>query len=155
MYAAAGPHTSAIEAVRARVDPLQHSLIPVHVTLCRDHEMDDLAALRASLSALRHPPLVLAFDRPRPFSTHGVLLPCSEGESAFHRLRELVLGTQDIATLHPHITLAHPRNPPFAGDVLAAANALPEPLQLAFRRIDLIEQTGTGPWRVLESFALN
>jgi hypothetical protein len=35
-----------IEAVRKVVDPIQNSLIPAHITLCREDELCDLAKLK-------------------------------------------------------------------------------------------------------------
>jgi|GEM_PF-3988953 len=32
--------TASIEALRRFVDPVQHSLIPAHVTLCREDELE-------------------------------------------------------------------------------------------------------------------
>ena len=37
---------SAIELVRAVVDPIQKALIFVHVTLCREDELGDLNSIR-------------------------------------------------------------------------------------------------------------
>ena len=148
MFAVAGPETAAVEAVRRLVDPRQHSLIPAHVTLCRDADMDQLPVL----CGMRFAPLRLTFGRPHAFSGHGVLLPCIDGDQAFQLLREQILGAGAVRQQHPHITLAHPRNPPCAHDALAIAASLPDPLCLVFDRIHLIEQTGENAWRVLETF---
>lgn len=37
------PARSIVGAARARADPIQHELIPAHVTLCRDDEATDWA----------------------------------------------------------------------------------------------------------------
>lgn len=154
LYALADGHCAAVEAVRACLDPLQHRLIPLHVTLCRDSDMAYLDALRACLACLRQPRLDLHFGRPRAFSTHGILLPCIGGEAAFFDLRGRLLGGAMAERQTPHITLAHPRNPPCQGDALAIAQSLPPTLQLSFDRIHLIEQTGGDPWQVLATFPL-
>jgi hypothetical protein len=143
-----------IEAVRALVDPLQHSLIPAHVTLCREDELGDMDAIRERLAGAGMHALRLAFGAPLRFSTHGVLLPCIAGIEQFRELRQALLQSRAIRELSPHITLAHPRNPPCAGDGLALAGALPGELAITFPVMRLIEQTGNAAWRELERVEL-
>ena len=96
----------------------------------------------------------MTFGRPEIFSGHGLLLPCTRGEDGFRQLREYLLASKDIRLLKPHITLAHPRNPPYAGNALATASSLPETIALVFPSIRLIEQIEGGPWRVLQTWPL-
>jgi hypothetical protein len=98
--------------------------------------------------------VTLQFGRPQPIHEHGILLPCVAGENGFIELRKHVLGTRSPSRLSPHITLAHPRNPKAAGNCLARARLLPEELSIMFTCIHLIEQTGTAPWRVLDTFTM-
>jgi hypothetical protein len=85
----------------------------------------------------------------------GFLLPCVAGEQAFRQLRSEVLGTTEIRRHAPHITPAHPRNPPPARGSLVDAMGLPENLSFTFATIFSIEQiAATLPWRVLREFAL-
>lgn len=140
-----------IEAVRRAVDPIQSFLIPAHVTLCREDEIGDASGLADRLADIRTEALVLTFGRPVSFSGHGLLLPCTEGEERFHQLRQYLLASKDIRRHAPHITLAHPRNPPCKGNASDLALHLPETLRLAFPSIHLIEQAAGGPWRVLET----
>ena len=146
-----------LEAVRRVLDPVQAGLIPAHVTLCREDELGQVSALEIEtrLRMAAAEPVTLGFGRPVSFEGHGLLLPCVAGEQAFHQLRIEVLGVTSIRRHAPHITLAHPRNPPPAKGSLVDAVALPENLSFTFTTIFSIEQVGaTLPWRVLREFAL-
>lgn len=148
----AGPAVDAVERVRRLVDPVQSALIPAHVTLCREDEIDALASEKIASRVAGSQPLHLSFGRPEAFSGHGILLPCIEGEQAFTRLRHRVLGTADIRESRAHITLAHPRNPKAQGNSLDDAS-LDGPLILSFERVMLIEQAfADAPWTILEEF---
>ena len=140
------------------LDPIQFALIPAHVTLCREDELEDLPAetLRQRLAAAPARPVVLTFGAAEPFSTHGILLPCIDGEEGFHALRQLVLGTSTARRASPHITLAHPRNPKAAGNRLAAASTLVIGMQIRFGVVSRIRQEeGHGPWQITEQFDLS
>jgi hypothetical protein len=143
-----------IEAVRALVDPLQQRLIPAHVTLCREDELGELDAIRERLAGGAMHALQLAFAAPQRFSTHGVLLPCIAGLEPFRLLRQALLQSTALGEHSPHITLAHPRNPPCDGDSLAIAGTLPGRLTIVFTAVRLIEQAGGAAWRELERFEL-
>lgn len=150
------PRARQLESVRRILDPLQSSLIPAHVTLCRE---DELALIgRDSLAArFRDVPesgVTLQFGRPELFHEHGILVPCIAGERDFHLLREHILGSRSIRRHAPHITLAHPRNPRAAGNCLANANVLPQVFEVTFTGANLIEQTGSAAWHVLRTFEL-
>lgn len=151
---APGPEAISIEEIRETVDPVQFRLIPAHVTLCREDELTDLPPVRARLLDNRLAPVRLCFGGVEVFHGHGLLLHCREGEAAFHALREAVLGTTDIRAHRPHLTLAHPRNPKAAGNSYETAAKLPNPLEITFSSVFLIEQTDGGPWDVLERFPL-
>ena len=150
------PMAEPLESVRRVVDPVQSSLIPAHVTLCRE---DELAQLEPGViaSRLATPPVksvTLQFGKAESFYEHGILLPCVAGEHEFRSLREHLLGSRNIRHQSPHITLAHPRNPKAHGNCLASAHMLPESFSIAFSTVTLIEQTGIAPWRVLDTFYL-
>jgi 2'-5' RNA ligase len=145
---------SEIEAVRRVVDPIQSSLIPAHVTLCREDELGDLASVRARLRAAPFKPLTLRFGKPVAFAGHGLLLECVEGEDRFRALREQLLAPSRVREQKPHITLAHPRNPRSRGNSLSNTATLPEVIEVTFASVYLIEQEGGEPWRVLEEYEL-
>lgn len=143
-----------LEPIRLRLDPVQHGLIGAHVTLCREDELAEspLAQLRALASL--PPAITLTFGAPVGFDAHGVLLPCIDGSTDFHRLRAAVLGTTAIRQHAAHITLAHPRNPRAPGNTQPSDIALATPLRITFTRVSLIEQVDGGPWVVWEVVAL-
>jgi hypothetical protein len=146
----------AVEAVRRVLDPVQHNLIPAHVTLCRDDEVSKLSALSVAraLSAPDVQPIALSFGRPVTFDGHGVLLPCTSGEDQFALLRERLLGSVSLRRQLPHITLAHPRNPRSSSYDLDHALSLPSEIIFTFSVVSLIEQTNGQAWRVLEEYCL-
>ena len=149
------PQRIAIDVVRAVLDPVQHRLIPAHVTLCRE---DELAAIDESALATRlegASPITLRFGAPERFDGHGLLMPCIAGEPDVHVLRQQALDRNDVRRATPHLTLAHPRNPMAPGNDLANAASLQGGVTLQFDRVHLIEQIDGGVWRVVHSFALS
>jgi 2'-5' RNA ligase len=144
----------AIEDVRKTVDPMQSRLIPAHITLCREDELEDNSKLHDRLSNIPFKPLTLRFGRPEIFSGHGLLLNCVEGADQFRMLREYLLDSKNIRNQMPHITLAHPRNPKADGNLLGATAALPDIITIKFSTIYLIEQEAGEPWRILARYEL-
>lgn len=144
-----------IEDVRKVVDPIQSSLIPAHITLCREDEVSELSKLKDRLRNIPFKPVTLSFGKPEAFSGHGLLLNCIAGEGEFHFLRQYLLALKNIRNQKPHITLAHPRNPKAAGNSLANTSRLPEIMKITFPTIYLIEQEESGPWRLLEKYELS
>ena len=147
------PAAELVESVRRLVDPIQHRLIPAHVTLCREDELERLGPelLKARLANVTAHPLTLRFGRPESFHDHGILLPCIDGHNDFRALREHLLGRSDIRDQTPHITLAHPRNAKAEHNDLGYASAMLDTLTITFREISRIEQHGTSPWVVLDA----
>jgi len=149
---AAGP----LERVRQTLDPVQRSLIPVHVTLGRETEIGRLTEqdLRACFSGPTLRLLTLTFGAPEAFSGHGIRIQCTAGLADFHALRSRVLRRPADHAPTAHITLAHPRNPRAEGNSMAAAATVAAGLTLTFDAVALIEQTDARPWRVLASCPL-
>jgi hypothetical protein len=145
-----------VEALRDLLDPVQASLIPAHVTLCREDELKSLkpAVLRSRLAATEATPITLSFGHPEPFHEHGVLLPCVAGEADFEALRQWLLGSKKIRLHAPHITLAHPRNPKSPHNSLSNLALLPSNLVITFTIVHRIKQEGSAPWQVLEQYTL-
>src|SRR5690606_7169027 len=54
-----------IESIRQKIDPLQHAMIPAHVTLCRDDELIPWQALGERLASLGQLSLTMRFGVPR------------------------------------------------------------------------------------------
>jgi hypothetical protein len=150
------PIAAALDATRVILDPIQHGLIPAHVTACRDEEMQALLAreLEGAIDAASHGPITLVFGRAVPFDDHGILLPCIAGQEAFAAFRGRLLGTPQPRREAPHITLAHPRNPKSTGNDLAVALKLPAQIEITFPEASLIEQRQGESWQVLRRFRL-
>ncbi|MBI1324499.1 hypothetical protein GC170_15120 [bacterium] len=149
----AGP----IEAIRIIVDPVQHSLIPAHVTLCREDELEKYEGWRERLAAMPAEMILqtLRFGRAESFAGHGILLPCIEGIERFRILRQTILGSDTIRDARPHMTLAHPRNPKSPGNAIEIACGLPSEFEITFDTIRLIEQFDSNPWNVVETSGSN
>ncbi len=145
-----------VESVRRKLDPVQATLIPAHVTLCRDEEIAQLSPsdFEARLSRSGAKPLILTFGPPVTFEGHGILLPCTTGEREFHELRAHVLGKTVIHRHSPHITLAHPRNPPPSDWAFSEAVKTLSTCSFTFAAINFIEQLGAATWRVVREFKL-
>ncbi len=145
------PHRADLDDIRRITDPVQHRLIPAHVTLCREDELGELHLrdVETRLEHARSGPVTLEFGPPERFGGHGILLPCIGGAEAFHTLREVVLATRPVRTHTPHLTLAHPRNPKAPGNDLAQVAALQQGLRVTFPEVSYIEQLDGYPWQVL------
>jgi len=143
-----------IEHTRQQLDPVQHRLIPAHITLCRESELAAIEDVKQRLRKLSFPPLTLQFGKAEAFFEHGWLLPCIAGQPMFRALREYLLASTAIHEQQAHITLAHPRNPKSPSNCLANATALPERFELTFPTINLIRQENAQPWQVLEHYSL-
>jgi GNAT superfamily N-acetyltransferase/2'-5' RNA ligase len=146
----------AIDAIRRVVDPVQHRLIPAHVTLCREDELHevDVAQLASRLRDARLGRLTLRFGAPQRFGGHGILLPCIDGAEAFVALRRAVLALPEARVHTPHLTLAHPRNPKADGNELDRAATLEEGLCVTFDAVQVIDQFDADPWVVRSTFPL-
>jgi len=147
----AEPEARAVESLRARLDPLQQALIPAHLTLGRDSDIDMRpgADWLERVADLRESALRLRFGAAEAFHEHGILLRCVGGADRFDALRARLLGPAALP-LAPHITLAHPRNPKAPGNSLDWALAqLPSPFELRFDTLNLVEQRDGGRWQVL------
>ena len=142
-----------IEKVRRLLDPVQAALIPAHVTLCREDELEEVD-LESPMSIIGAGSLTLKFGAPEVFAGHGVLLPCIEGEDRFGQLRRRVLGDRTIRQQAPHLTLAHPRNPRAPQNLPENLAAVPRGLVITFTHVQLIRQEGTAPWQIIAAHAL-
>lgn len=147
-----GPDDDRLDTLRRLLDPIQAALIPAHVTLCREDEIDGLPDPldRAAGAA----PVALRFGPPERFHEHGILLPCIAGQAEFDALRRRLLGRNDVRHQAAHITLAHPRNPKAPGNRLPLAE-LATGLTLTLTDLRWIRQAATLPWQTLVRYELN
>lgn len=145
-----------LEATRRLLDPIQCSLIPAHVTLCREEDLQDLnlANLVSIIASSGAGPMSLKFGSPQVFQEHGVLLPCIEGEEEFQELRCRLLGSRSVRRQAPHITLAHPRNSCSPHNKPSNLGAVPSGLVITFSEVRYIMQEAAMPWQVIATYPL-
>ena len=142
---------SLVEPIRQRLDPIQHALIPAHVTLCRHDELPDLQHLILRLGHLDPFSITMAFGEPQELPDGCVLLRPCRGAKEFQALRRLILG--DAARAYgAHLTLLHPRNATGAKHDLAGISRDLANLVVTFSTISLIEQDGSDPWQVKTAY---
>ena len=138
------PH---LETQRLRHNPIQARLIPAHVTLCREDEVDDWVAFAATLNSLSPFELSLGFGTPIR-ENNFVFLPVRDGLADFHEFRRLLL-THEPRVHTPHVTLIHPRNGECTDSIFAEITRSIPPFRVTFREVMLIEQTGDRAWNVV------
>ncbi|CAN5241134.1 hypothetical protein BH20ACI2_BH20ACI2_12020 [soil metagenome] len=144
-------HRVVVDPIRQRLDPLQHAIVPAHVTLCRDEELTPWQGLSQNLANLGPFAITLQFGEPQVLSDGCVLLRPSHGAEEYQHLRRSILGP--LAKHHgAHITLLHPRNVAGVTYNLAEINHALIGLTITFRTISLIEQHGAGPWVVRQDY---
>ncbi len=146
-----GPGGDCMNTLRRQLDPIQASLIPAHVTLCREDELDGLTPEVIATRLAGAAPVSLCFGVPERFGGHGILLPCIAGQVEFDALRRRALAQPTVRQQSAHVTLAHPRNPRSAGNHLPAMDTR---LIAAFAAVRWIRQVGTSPWQTLMRVAL-
>lgn len=140
-----------IESIRQGLDPLQHAIIPAHVTLCRDDELIPWQAIGQRLASLGRFSFTMQFGEPRVLLDGCVLMRPTHGAEQFQRLRRSILGPSAKA-LGAHVTLLHPRNAAGAVYDLAELVAMLPGFTVTFRSIALVEQSGAGPWLVRQEY---
>ena len=138
---------SLVEPIRQRLDPIQHGLIPAHVTLFRHDELPDLQQLTQRLENLEPFFITLKFGEPQELPDGCVLLRPSHGTEEFQALRQLILGSA-ARSYEAHLTLLHPRNASGAIHDLAGISRELTGLVVSFNTISLVEQYGCDPWLV-------
>ncbi|AXG68110.1 2'-5' RNA ligase superfamily protein [Kordia sp. SMS9] len=146
-----------IENIRAEFNPKQYGLIPAHVTLCREDEIEPIATtIKRLQTVFIEKPLRIEFEKVQRFANgKGVFMPCSENYSEFIALRKAVLGQSELKKAQiPHITLMHPRNATCTDATFAAIQNRQLPRLLTFTKISLIAQKNGGKWHVLNEFEI-
>jgi hypothetical protein len=136
-----------IEELRCRFNPAQSRLIPAHVTLCREDEVNDWSALQKRIDETLPIHLTLGFGSPVR-DGNLVLLPAISGIEQFDDLRHrLHIGGLNGPRRHdPHITIIHPRNGKCTDAVFREISERIQPFTKTFHRISLIKQSDGGPW---------
>lgn len=148
-----------IEKIRAAFNPVQFNLIPAHITLCREDEIEPIEPVIRNLRTIRlNKPLRIEFGSVERFGDgNGVLLQGKPENPGFDQLRIAVLnGIIAFPRNHrPHITLMHPRNSTCTDELFRQIKEFALPVMLDFDTISLIEQKPERPWMVLEQFQIH
>ena len=149
--------SSGIEKCREKFNIEQFKLIRSHITLCREHEIDQLEKVKHNLENLRFNSFDLELGRPIRFSgDKGVLIPVIGNDELFQNIRTHILSgiIETLENHRPHITIMHPRNSTCTGEIFDKIRNLTFPTKLRFDKISLIEQTLGEKWNVLEEYKL-
>ncbi|MDT0538606.1 MULTISPECIES: 2'-5' RNA ligase family protein [Croceitalea] len=144
-----------IEKIRAKFNPEQYNLIPAHVTLCREDEIEPIVKTIARIESIRlEKPIRIEFGKALRFSDgKGVYLSSFGHNKEFKELRKLVLGPNELKKEQvPHITLMHPRNSTCTDEKFERIENYSLPKVLELGKISLIEQKNGGKWNVLREF---
>lgn len=144
-----------IEQIRKKYNRVQYDLIPAHITLCREDEIENWAVIEQNLASLQQLPIIIHLDSVKRFAEgKGVLIPVKEKNEAFDQLRNTILkgAIKQPRKHHAHLTLMHPRNATCTDAAFSAIQALTVPKTLVFDEITLIEQENGGVWQKLKTY---
>lgn len=146
-----------MEAVREKFNPVQHALIPAHITLCREQELKALEKVLERLTHLAFPSFSLPLGKPTRFhDANGVYLPITGDLTPFYQLRNILL--QGIVstpeTPMPHVTLMHPRNSNCDDRIFDEICTYPFPGEITLDRISFITQLDGQAWEISKEFYL-
>ena len=144
-----------IEKIRAEFNPEQFDLIPAHVTLCREDEIEPVKKIIDRIKSINlKKPIRIEFKGAERFADgNGVLIPAKTENSEFIELRETILGrNKNLKEQFPHITLMHPRNSKCNDEIFEEILNRDLPTELEFKKISLIEQNNGGKWKILTEF---
>ena len=147
-----------IEKIRAEFNPVQFKLIPAHVTLCRENEIEHIEKVIENIISLAPGnPLRIEFDKVERFDNgKGLLIPAKSENTDFNELRKSILkGLIEFPVdHHPHLTLMHPRNSTCTDEIFNQILNYNLPTELNFDTISLIEQSSGGPWKIKNQFPI-
>ena len=147
-----------IERIRAEFNPVQYKLIPAHVTLCREDEIEPIEKIIENIHSIKlMAPIQIQLNCAQRFADgKGVMIPAQGENPAFQELRKSVLGVREFLRVHqPHLTLMHPRNSTCTDEIFERIKEAEMPVELSFDKIHLIEQTNGGKWDILKEFFMN
>ncbi len=147
---------SSVEQVRQRYNSIQHALIPCHVTLCREDEIEPyIDQITFNLMRLKSRSCEISFGRPTRFDNgKGVLLPAIGTNTSYHALRKNILNDCIVVPSKPdpHITLMHPRNSTCTDRIFEEIQQFVFPSIIRFSEVCLIEQSNGGKWNIVQKF---
>jgi 2'-5' RNA ligase len=146
-----------IERIRATFNPVQHSLIAAHVTLCRDEEIESIEGIIENMTSIQLKiPITMQFDAVERFADgKGVWIPAKGLNNSFQELRKIALGVNQLTKNHlPHITLMHPRNATCTDEIFEQIRKYELPSAIDFDRVSLIEQMDGSKWETIQEFLI-
>ncbi len=147
-----------IEKIRAEFNPIQFKLIPAHVTLCRENEIEPIEKVIENIKSFSlDNPLRIEFDKVERFDNgKGLLIPAKSENTDFNELRKSILkGLIEFPVdHHPHITLMHPRNSTCTDQIFNEITKYKLPIELSFDTISLIEESNDGQWKIKNQFPI-
>ncbi len=143
-----------VEEIRSLYNPEQARLIPAHVTLVREDEVEDWEELEDRIRNRTSMSISIALGDPL-WENGLVYLPCIGSTEEFDAMREYLLTHSGRAPRKhlPHVTLIHPRNGTCTDEIFATIRQQLGPMVATFREIALIEQVDGGPWTCLSRYA--
>jgi peptidoglycan/xylan/chitin deacetylase (PgdA/CDA1 family) len=150
-------YSAEIETIRKKFNPLQYVLIPSHVTLCRENDLEQIERVIQNLERHSYARVSIEFGNPIRFSEgKGILIPANGNNEQFYNLRTRVLENIIINPRNhdPHITLMHPRNSTCTDDIFNQVERMSLPKKIEFTKVSLIEQEGQLKWNILREFQL-
>lgn len=145
-----------IDVMRNRFNPEQAKLIPAHVTLCSEDEVEDWSRLASRIRDLPKIQITLSFGT-AVRDGNLVFLPVVSGMEKFDELRIYLLRNEtSLPRKHlPHVTIVHPRNGNCTDEMYAEILEQIHPFKTTLttlHEIKLIEQCDGGPWRTFDKF---
>ncbi len=149
--------TGTIENIRETYNFLQFVLIPAHVTLCREDEIEPIEKIIERLRSISlEKPLRITFNKVERFDKgKGVFITSTDDNHDFMELRKLILGKPEFTKEQiPHITLMHPRNSTCNDKIFDEIKTYRFPTELEFTKVSLIQCINGGKWTVLQDFEI-
>ncbi|MBW4671365.1 MAG: 2'-5' RNA ligase family protein [Cyanomargarita calcarea GSE-NOS-MK-12-04C] len=148
------PIRSEIDCIRAKTDPEQHSIIPAHITLCYDDEIEDWSQVIERIAEVAPLTIELCFGTPIQLDNGGIFLPCISPANIYYSLREkILLGFKKVRLdVKPHITLLHPRHAVGRDRVWDEVKDYQVRDAIKFNCISVIEKTPNSSWAEREVY---
>jgi hypothetical protein len=145
------PERSAVDEVRRKYDRNQFDIIPAHVTLCGDDEIEPWSVVADALSSLNRIDIALPLGAVTRLPDGCVLVPVAGSTSSYDQVRQQIL-CERYKPRTPHITLLHPRNSAGKAHLFSAMKEEVLPAFVRLNEIVLIEQIDGGVWNVVERY---
>lgn len=137
--------------MRRKYDRNQFDIIPAHVTLCDDDEVEPWDLVADALRSLKRIDIALSLGAVTRLTDGCVLIPVVGSTSSYDQARQQILGER-YKPRAPHITLLHPRHSAGKEHLFAAIKKEVLPAFVRLNEISLIEQIDSRAWNVVERY---